>query len=79
LSGIFDKEQKQSMTYIKIREGDSVEYALKRFKKNCEKEGIQTEFKKREFYEKPSVRRKKKKLNAIKRILKKVRKHNFPN
>ena len=65
------------MTNIKIREGDNVEYAIKKFKKSCEKEGILTELKKREYYEKPSVRRKKKKLNAIKRILKKSRKQTY--
>ena len=67
------------MTHIRIREGDNIEYAIKKFKKSCEKEGILTELKKRECYEKPSVRRKKKKLNAIKRILKKIRKQNFPH
>lgn len=67
------------MTHIKIREGDNIEHAIKKFKKSCEKEGILTELKKRECYEKPSVRRKKKKLNAIKRILKKLRKQNFPH
>lgn len=62
---------------LKIREGDSVENAIKRFKKYCEKEGILTELKKREYFEKPSVRRKKKKLNALKRALKKVRKPSY--
>ncbi len=48
------------MPYVRVRESDSFENALKKFKKQCEKEGILSEIKKREHYEKPSVKRKKK-------------------
>ncbi len=48
--------------------------ALKRFKRQCEKAGILSEVRKREFYEKPSVRRKRKAAAARKRLLKKLRK-----
>ena len=48
------------MPGIKIKEGESFEGALKRFKKQCEKAGILSEIRKREHYEKPSVRKKKK-------------------
>ena len=40
------------MSKIKIREGDNLEYALRRFKKSCEKLGILADIKKREFFEK---------------------------
>jgi len=60
------------MPYVRVRENDSFENALKRFKKQCEKEGIISEIKKREHYEKPSVKRKKKALAARKKVLKKV-------
>nr|WP_238976314.1 30S ribosomal protein S21 [Leptospirillum ferriphilum] len=46
---------------------------MKRFKKQCEKAGILSEIKKREHYEKPSVRRKKKALAARKKALKRAR------
>ncbi|MBI2026783.1 MAG: 30S ribosomal protein S21 [Deltaproteobacteria bacterium] len=59
------------MPGIKIKEGESFEGALKRFKKQCEKAGILSEIRKREHYEKPSVRKKKKAVAAIKRALKK--------
>ena len=62
------------MTGVKVREGESFESALKRFKKQCEKAGILSEIRKREHYEKPSVRKKKKALAAKKRALKKIRK-----
>ena len=52
------------MPSIRVRESDSFENALKRFKKQCEKEGILSEIKKREHYEKPSVRRKRKMKQA---------------
>src|SRR4030042_1441817 len=50
------------MPGVKIKEGESFENALKRFKKQCEKAGILSEIRKREHYEKPSVKRKKKEL-----------------
>ncbi|MBI2082052.1 MAG: 30S ribosomal protein S21 [Deltaproteobacteria bacterium] len=61
------------MSGIKIREGESFESAVRRFKRSCEKAGLLTELRKREHYEKPSVRRKKKKIAARKRALKKFR------
>jgi small subunit ribosomal protein S21 len=61
------------MTLVIIREGDSFESALRRFKKMCERTGVLSEVKRREYYEKPSVKRKKKVLAAKKRALKKMR------
>ena len=61
------------MTIVKIREGENAEQALRRFKKQCEKSGILSEVKKREFYEKPSIRLKKKSIAARKRLVKKYR------
>lgn len=61
------------MPITKIREGESFESAVRRFKKQCEKAGILTEVRKREHYEKPSVRRKRKSLAAQKRLEKKNR------
>jgi small subunit ribosomal protein S21 len=61
------------MPFVRVRETQSFENALKRFKKQCEKEGILSEIKKREHYEKPSVKKKKKALAARKKALKKVR------
>ena len=60
------------MPYVRVRESDSFENALKRFKKQCEKEGILSEIKKREHYEKPSIKRKNKAIAARKKALKKV-------
>lgn len=61
------------MPGVKVRETESFENALKRFKKLCEKTGVLSEIKKREHYEKPSVRRKKKALAARKKALKRLR------
>lgn len=57
----------QAMTSIRIRDGESFEGALKRFKKIVEKSGVLTELRKREFYEKPSIKRKRKQIAAVKR------------
>lgn len=59
---------------IKVKESESLEAALKRFKKQVEKAGILSELKKREHYEKPSVKRKKKAIAARKRAIKKMKK-----
>ncbi|ACO03660.1 MULTISPECIES: 30S ribosomal protein S21 [Persephonella] len=62
------------MAVVVVQEGESFEKALKRFKKICEKEGIITEMKRREFYEKPSVKRKRKQRAARKRLIKALKK-----
>lgn len=61
------------MPAIIVRDGEPFESALRRFKKQCERTGILSEVRKREYFEKPSVKRKKKILAAKKRALKKVR------
>ena len=61
-----------TMPLIKVREDESLENALKRFKRKCEKSGILTEIKKRQHYEKPSVKRKRKTLAARKKLLKRI-------
>lgn len=57
---------------VRVRENEPLESAIRRFKKQCEKAGILTELRKREHYEKPSVRRKKKELAAKKRHLRRM-------
>ena len=67
------------MPGVRVRDGESFEIAMRRFKKQCEKAGILAELRKREHHEKPSVKRKKKALAARKRSLKKIRKlHTMP-
>jgi small subunit ribosomal protein S21 len=61
------------MAGVKVKNGESFENALRRFKKQCERAGILSEIKKREHYEKPSVRRKKKALAAQKKALKRAK------
>ena len=57
------------MPGIKIKENESFENALRRFKKQVEKTGILSEVRKREHFEKPSIKRKKKALAAKKRAM----------
>lgn len=52
---------------VRIKENESLESALKRFKRSCARSGIIAEVRKREHYEKPSVKRKKKAEAARKR------------
>ena len=55
------------MSEVRIREIESLESALKRFKRQCARSGVLQEVRKREHYEKPSVKRKKKAEAARKR------------
>ena len=55
------------MAEIRVKENESLENALKRFKRQCAKAGVLAEVRKREHYEKPSVRKKKKSEAARKR------------
>ena len=61
------------MSLVRLRDGESFEQAFRRFKKSCEKSGVLSEVKKREHYEKPGVRLKKKSISARKRAVKKTR------
>jgi small subunit ribosomal protein S21 len=54
------------MPGIRVKEGESFESALRRFKKKCEKAGILADLRRHQHFEKPSERRKRK-LNAAKR------------
>lgn len=60
------------MPLVKVKEDESFENALRRFKRKCEKSGILSELKKRQHYEKPSAKRKRKMLAARKKHLKKL-------
>ena len=55
------------MPGIKVKENETLDIALQRFKRQCAKSGVLAEIKKREHYEKPSVKRKKKSEAARKR------------
>lgn len=60
------------MPTVRVKEGENPEYALRRFKRSCEKAGLLTELRRREFYEKPTAERKRKQAAAVKRHLKKT-------
>jgi small subunit ribosomal protein S21 len=67
LLGISHWKEGNEMPGIKIKDNESLDNALARFKKQCAKYGVLAEIKKREHYEKPSVKRKKKSEAARKR------------
>lgn len=58
------------MAEIRVKENESLDSALRRFKRQCARSGVIAEVKKREHYEKPSVKRKKKSEVARKRKFK---------
>ena len=60
------------MAGVRIKENEPYEVAIRRFKKQCEKAGILTELRKREHFEKPSVRRKRKTVAAKKRLMRRM-------
>lgn len=60
----------ESMPHVRVRENEPFEVALRRFKRTCEKAGVVSEVRRREFYEKPTTERKRKAAAAVKRQLK---------
>ncbi len=60
------------MPSVRVRENEPFEVALRRFKRTCEKAGILSEVRRREYYEKPTEVRKRKAAAAVKRQLKKL-------
>ena len=60
------------MTTVRLRENEPFEVALRRFKRTIEKNGLLTDLRAREFYEKPTSVRKRKAAAAVKRHQKKV-------
>lgn len=67
------------MPTVRVKEGENPEYALRRFKRACEKAGILTELRRREFNEKPTAERKRKQAAAVKRHLKKLAREITPS
>jgi small subunit ribosomal protein S21 len=60
------------MPVVHVREDESFENALRRFKRKCEKAGVLTELKKRQHFQKPSVKRKRKAVQAKKKMARKL-------
>jgi small subunit ribosomal protein S21 len=60
------------MPNVRIREGEPFDIAIRRFKRACEKAGVLSEVRRREFYEKPTAERKRKAAAAVKRHQKKM-------
>jgi len=58
------------MTSVKVGQNETLDSAMKRFKRKCQKDGIIGDLRKKEAYEKPSIKRKKKEEAARKRIRK---------
>ena len=66
------------MPSVRVRENEPFEVALRRFKRTIEKTGLLTELRAREFYEKPTAERKRKKAAAVKRHYKRLRSQQLP-
>lgn len=62
------------MALVKIRDNESIDDALRRFKRMCERDGIMQEIRRREHYESPSVRRKKKQAELKRKLNRKLMK-----
>ena len=61
------------MPSIKIKNNESFDVGLRKFKRACERAGVIPEVRKREFYEKPTAVRKRKAAAAVKREAKNLR------
>ncbi len=61
------RREGNNMSEVRVKDNESLDSALRRFKRQCAKSGVMSEIRKREHYEKPSVKRKKKSEAARKR------------
>ena len=66
------------MPGVRLKENEPFEVAIRRFKRTIEKTGVLTELRAREFYEKPTAERKRKKAAAVKRLHKRLRSQMLP-
>ena len=64
------RREGKKVSEIRVKDNESLDSALRRFKRQCAKSGVMSEIRKREHYEKPSVKRKKKSEAARKRKFK---------
>jgi small subunit ribosomal protein S21 len=69
---------RKQMPTVRVKENEPFEVALRRFKRTIEKSGLLTELRAREFYEKPTAERKRKRSAAIKRHFKRLRSQMLP-
>lgn len=65
------------MPSVIINSNENFEAALRRFKRTCEKSGVYATMRRKEFYEKPTAERKRKKAAAVKRLAKKLQRERF--
>ncbi len=69
-------ESTENMPAVKLRETEPFDVALRRFKRTCEKAGVLADVRKKEYYEKPTWERKRKKAAAVKRLAKRLSREN---
>lgn len=60
------------MPSITVRNNESFDMALRRFKRTCEKSGVISEMRRHEYYEKPKWKRKRLAAQAVKRLMKRL-------
>jgi small subunit ribosomal protein S21 len=61
------------MTFVKLKDGERIDSALRRFRKAVDKSGVMADLRKHEYYEKPSVKKKRKQAAARKRAARAAR------
>ena len=74
LSPPFNLADILNMPTVKVKDNEPFDFALRRFKRSCEKAGVLTETRRRQHYEKPTAVRKRKAAAAVKRNMKRVSK-----
>lgn len=61
------------MTFVKVKDGERIDSAMRRFRKAVDKSGVMADLRKHEYYEKPSVKKKRKQAAARKRAARAAR------
>jgi small subunit ribosomal protein S21 len=66
------------MPSVNVKEYEPIDISIRRFKRACEKDNVLSDIRSHEFYEKPKWKRRRRKLAAVKRHLKKISKERAP-
>jgi small subunit ribosomal protein S21 len=65
------------MVTVRVREGETIEEALRRFKRECERNGIMQEIKRREYFESPSMKKKRKAAEAKRKMRRRMSRQRY--
>ncbi len=62
------RKGRSSVVKLRVRAGESIQEAVRRFRKLCERSGLRKEMRRKAYYEKPSERRRREEIKRLKKV-----------